>query len=187
MELVEGINCIYGPSATGKTNICLFTAAKAKGKVIFIDTENTFSAKRIREFNKDADLNNIYLIKADSFKKQDQIIRELELLKRADLIIIDSLTKFYRKEMQEKTNPDLLGQLRTLRNLYKAKGCKVLVTSQVYSTEDNRILPLGGKLIRDFSKQLAMLTNEQERFMDIIKPEPKRLKFSIGTSHISFS
>ncbi len=186
MELIDGINCLYGPSASGKTNLCLFIAAHAKGKVIFIDTENTFSAERIREFNKDANLDNICFIKADSFEKQDKIIRELELLKKVDLVIIDSLTKYYRKELQEKTKPDLAGQLQSLRSLYKAKGCKVLVTSQVYSTEDNKIMPVGGKLIRDFSKQLVMLNQDGKRFMDIIKPDPKRREFAIETGRISF-
>lgn len=186
MELIDGINCLYGPSASGKTNLCLFMAAKAKGKVIFIDTENTFSAERIKDFDKGANLDNIYFLKADSFEKQGKIIRELELLKKVDLVIIDSLTKYYRKELQDKTNPDLAGQLQSLRSLYKAKGCKVLVTSQVYSTDENKVMPLGGKLIRDFSKQLILLDQQGRRFMDIIKPVPERREFAIETDQITF-
>ncbi len=186
MQLVDGITCLYGPSASGKTNLCLFIASRSKGKIIFIDTENTFSADRIREFNKDADLDNIYLLKADSFEKQDRIIRELELLKKVDLVIIDSLTKFYRKEIQEKSNPDLVGQFKVLRRLYKEKGCKVLVTSQVYSTQDGKVLPLGGKPLRDFSRQLIQLGQEKDRFFRIEKPEGKEMPFRITTSDIKF-
>jgi len=186
MQLIEGINCIYGPSATGKTNLCLFEASRSKGKVIFIDTENTFSADRIKDFNKDANLDNIYLIKADSFEKQAKIIRELELIKNVNLVIIDSLTKFYRKEFQEKNNPNLLEQFKLLRNLYKTKGCKVLITSQVYTNMEGKNLPVGGKLIHNFSKQLISLSHEKERIFEIIKPNEKKHVFCIETPIIRF-
>lgn len=186
MELIDGINCIYGPPASGKTNLCLFAASRSGGKVIFIDTENTFSAKRIRDFNPEVNLDNIYLIKVDSFERQGRVIRELELLKSADLVIIDSLTKYYRKELQDRTNPDILGQFRLLRSLYKAKECKILITSQVYTSLDNRTLPVGGKLIRDFSRQLIRLSQEKDRVLKILKPEEKELRFRIHASSIDF-
>src|SRR3989344_1345197 len=89
MELVEGITCVYGPSATGKTKLCLFTAANADGKVIFIDTENTFSAERIREFNRNADLDRICLIRADSFMKQSRAIKQLVRLSHGNERVLD--------------------------------------------------------------------------------------------------
>jgi len=187
MQLVDGINCIYGPPASGKTNICLFIAAQAKGKVIFIDTENTFSAERIREFNPEANLDNICLISADSFEKQEKIIKELELLRKADIIIIDSLTKYYRTALKESENHDLVGQLRLLRRLYKEKGCKILITSQVYTTDKDEIKPLGGKPIRDFSKQLVKLHVGNKRILEIIKPEPKKSDFCIESASVAFS
>jgi len=191
MELVEGITCVYGPSATGKTNLCLFTAANADGKVIFIDTENTFSAERIREFNRNADLDRICLIRADSFMKQSRAIKELEVLRKVDLVIVDSMTKYYRNALQDEGKPtdDLLEQFRALRSLYKKLGCKVLITSQVYTNQDGKDIAIGGKLVRDFSKQLVRLSHGNERVLDVEKhPEkgPFKKRFRIETGKVTF-
>lgn len=191
MELVEGITCIYGPAATGKTNLCMLTAAHSKGKTIFIDTENTFSAERIREFNKDANLDKICLISADSFSKQSKVIKELEVLKKVDLIIIDSMTKYYREVLQDDKDAtkSLLEQFHTLRNIYKRLGCKVLITSQVYTNQDGKDIVMGGKPIRDFSKQLIRLSHEKERVFEVEKhPEQGSFKknFRIKADDISF-
>ncbi len=178
MELVRGINCIYGPPASGKTNLCLFKAANTKGKVIYLDSEHTFSADRIKDFNKDVNLEDINVIKIDSFEKQGEAIKELKNIRNAKLIIIDSLTKYYRKELQEQstTNKEFLEQLRNLRALYKDKDCSILLTSQVYNSND-KIMPVGGKPIRDFSKCLIKLSNENQRMLEVEK-HPK-LKKSI--------
>ncbi|VFQ91430.1 unnamed protein product [Cuscuta campestris] len=44
---------LVGPSSSGKTQLCLLIAssvAKSSGKVIFVDTGNSFSPKRVAEF-----------------------------------------------------------------------------------------------------------------------------------------
>ena len=182
---------MYGPAATGKTNLCLHLAANSKGRIIFIDTENTFSAQRIREFNSKADLDKICLLKVNSFKKQSEVINELELLKKIDIIIIDSMTKYYRTALHDDASPtdDLLKQFHTLRNLYKRLGCKILITSQVYTTQDGKNMPIGGKPLRDFSKQLIKLSNENNHVFEVEKhPEtpPFKKSFRIEADNIAF-
>ncbi|CAH9130314.1 unnamed protein product [Cuscuta epithymum] len=44
---------LVGPSSSGKTQVCLLIAtnvAKSSGKVMFLDTSNSFSPKRVAEF-----------------------------------------------------------------------------------------------------------------------------------------
>ena len=49
------ITTIYGPAGSGKTILCMLSAvnmARAKKKIIYIDTENNFSIERLKQIAK---------------------------------------------------------------------------------------------------------------------------------------
>ncbi|MAG50627.1 hypothetical protein CL621_03225, partial [archaeon] len=94
---------IYGEAATGKTTFCLIAAIKyaKQGKVIFLDTENSFSIERIKQLYPDYKkiINNIFLFKINNFNEQkNQFNRLKEIIKssKAKLIIIDTIGMHYR-------------------------------------------------------------------------------------------
>jgi len=170
----NNITLIYGPSASGKTTICLQKAAASQGKIIFIDTENTFSPERLLQMNPNINFDNIILIKATKYSEQFQAIKKLQTTKNISLVIIDSFTKYYRKKIQEKLNvtPPTIKQLQFLRDL----KIPVLLTSQIYTTQEKVNKPLANHLWKNFSKQTIELELEPQRKLLV---DFKEIKFDI--------
>jgi len=148
------ITTIYGPGASGKTNLCLLVAvsqAKKGNKVIYMDTEGGFSTDRVKQilgYNEELEktLQNILLLKPTSFEEQElDFGKLLKNVKKGDtsLIIIDSIAMLYRLELgdaikqgDEKikdVNRNLANQLRALAEIARKNQIPVIVTNQVYS------------------------------------------------------
>lgn len=186
------LTCIYGSSATGKTNICLLQAANTskKGKVFFIDTENTFSPERIKDFN--GNLDNILVLKPKTFKDQCNAIESLLKLKnKASLVIIDSLSMHYRHLIQQKAdiNAKLSKQLSILTEIAK-ECCPVIFTAQVYTQPTGGIMPVGGNMIKNWSSAIIKLEQDRNRKIVIEKhPEKEKteLMFEINQESIDFN
>lgn len=170
----NNITLIYGPPGSGKTTLCLQKTAATNGKVIFIDTENTFTTKRLLEMNPNIDLNNIILINAKKYSEQYQAVKKLSS-KNTSLIVIDSFTRHYRKKIQEKMNvtPPTIKQLQFLREL----RIPILLTSQVYC-KDNVCKPLANHLWRNFSKQTIELQKDHYENRKLLLNN-KEIKFKI--------
>jgi len=186
----KALNCIYGEPATGKTTLCLMAAASEQGKVIFLDTENSFSINRIEQI-KGRIPDNIFLIKVRDFKEQCKAIENLLKLKgKISLVIIDSLTFHYRKELQEKkdVNSRMSRQLSILSELAR-EGIPILATSQVYATFDNKINPVGNKMLKNWSGCIIRLEKEPRKLIIEKHPENKSLEmgFDIVNEGISVS
>ncbi|MFH1637476.1 MAG: AAA family ATPase [Candidatus Woesearchaeota archaeon] len=184
------LSCIYGAPATGKTNICLLLAAKASksGKVFFIDTENTFSPERIKDFN--GKLCNILVLKPKNFR--DQCTSTDNLLKLKDkvkLVIVDSLSMHYRPLIQQKAdiNPRLSRQLSILSEIAK-DSCPVIITCQVYANLEGQIMPVGGNMVKNWSSAVINVRQERDRKMIVEKhPNGKRnIAFEINSRGIDF-
>lgn len=188
----DSINCIYGKASTGKTNLCLLLASKLakEKKIFFIDTEGSFSPERIKQFEGEDSLKNIFVLKANDFNEQCIAIEKLlNFKKNMGLVIVDSLSMHYRKEIQERNeraNSKLSRQLSILAELTR-EGIPVIITTQVYSRFDNSIVPVGSDMIRNWSQCLIRLDNEHKRKIIIEKHpelESKEINFSITTEEI---
>jgi predicted ATP-dependent serine protease len=171
---LPNITLIYGPSASGKTTLCLQQAAKTKGKVIFIDTENTFNPERLLEINPDYNLDNLILFSAKRYSEQFTAVKNLKKIKNISLVIIDSFTHYYRLKQQAGIviTPPTIRQLQFLKSL----EVPILLTSQVYSTQDNQIKPLASHLWKNFAKQTIKLEKEPKR---LLKTKYKQISFKI--------
>ncbi len=186
------ITCIYGPAATGKTTMCLLAAvelAKNNKKVVFIDTEDGFNIDRISQiagWNYISILDKILLMKVRDFEDQCKKIQMLEKFSNVDLIIIDSLSNFYRKEIHgdaKDINNKLVEQVKILSKLVR-KGVYVIVTSQVYNKfDDKQVSFLGGRIIENFCRKIIELQNEP-RSMLLKKPDKGKFNFEIVDSGI---
>jgi DNA repair protein RadB len=177
----EIVHCIYGKSATGKTNLCLVAAAHfAKDKkVVFIDTEGSFSIDRLKQINPSLNLDNVLLFKANSFDEQSMIIDKILQLKgKVGLVIVDSLSMHYRKALQQKENPNpyMSKQLSILSEIARA-GTPVLITCQVYTKQDNTNHPVGSTMVRNWSTCIIRLDNEFKRQF-LLEKHPSTPSFS---------
>lgn len=160
----NSISCVYGKPATGKTTLCLMAAKNEKGKVIFIETENGFSAERMKQIaGKIPD--NFVLMPVRSFEEQCKAVENLLKLKgKVSLIIIDSFTALYRQELQNKkdVNPLLSRQLSILKEM--SATAPVLITSQVYMTMDKKdIGPIGSNMLKSWCNNLIKLYNDGKK------------------------
>ena len=142
------ITTLYGPAGSGKTNLCLLAAvdtAKKGKKVIFIDTEGSFSVDRLKQLT-DEFPKNILVLKATKFFEQVQIFNRLigRIGKDIGLIIVDSMVMLYRLESSiakadneenkfQILNMAIAKQMRILNEIARKKDIPIIITDQVYS------------------------------------------------------
>jgi len=191
------ITMFYGPSASGKSNFMMQAAvhqARAK-KIVFIDTEGSFSLDRINQLTKndsESILKNIALLNPTSFEEQNQAFEKIKNELNSDnigLIIVDSISMLYRlsladarKEGQEavqKVNSLLANQMKILYEIARKQNIPVLITGQVYSeflSEEEwlsgktaGVNVVGGDLLKYWSKCTIELQIDKGKKKALIK------------------
>ena len=179
---------VYGGPASGKTTLAfqlsLDVARKGK-KVIFIDVEGTFSLDRLRQMDSNCDLylENIKVFYPKSFDDLEKIILNLHF--NVGLVVVDSLSKYYRDEKKidpSGINVRLITQLRKLHK-FVDKEIPVLVTNQVYSSNLG-VQVVGGNMIKRWSQFLIRLQKEP-RVMFLEKPRFEQFEFKIVNEGIA--
>jgi DNA repair protein RadB len=141
------VTLIYGEPETGKSTLamqCAVDCAMQGYKTLFIDCDNTFSAKRLSQvagekFEKIAEL--IILVKPVDFKEQTAIIDSIGeyTAKNFGLVVIDTFNSLYRAKIAESSrkafgvNRELNRQLAILAQTAKTRKLQVIITSQVRS------------------------------------------------------
>jgi len=189
LNLQKGINLIYGEPASGKTTLAMELALKIaeNNKIVYIDTENGFSVERIKQLDKDYNkkIENICLLKVDSFKKQCKCIQDLINIKNVKLIIVDTIGNFYRMKLKKdpnKANKELDKQFQVLSEL--SENIDILIVNQVYQNIDTKkIEVVGGNMVKNWSKSILRLEKNPRR-MIFEKPYVKELSFKIDDSGI---
>ena len=141
------VTLIYGEPETGKSTLamqCAVNCAMQGYKTLFIDCDNTFSAKRLSQvalgkFEEIADL--IILIKPANFEEQTAVIDRIGeyTARNFGLVVIDTFNSLYRAKVAESSgkafdvNRELNRQLAILAQTAKTQKLPVVVTSQVRS------------------------------------------------------
>ena len=193
------VTMLYGGPGTGKTNICLRTAAQVskQKKVIFIDTEGSFSPDRFKQLCPDYNncLNNIFILCPIDFEEQRGSLKKLkELVEKKDIgiIIVDSIVMLYRlkigktKDIQN-TNRQLGLQISYLSEIARKKSIPILITNQIYKDfeDKTKINIVGGDILKYWSKCLIELRKlEDNKRVAILKKhrsqaENKKFYFEI--------
>ncbi|QLK27807.2 DNA repair and recombination protein RadB [Natrinema zhouii] len=180
---------LYGPPAAGKTNLALSAAVETAvdgGTVVYIDTEGVsvdrfqqlLEAKadtespRDGETDSDADdveavASRIVIEDALDFEEQAEAVRDAEeFAERADLIVLDSATGFYRLERTADGDDgealrSVTRQVTHLLSLARKHDLAVVLTNQVFADPDSdRTRGLGGNTLEHWTGTVVRL----ERF-----------------------
>lgn len=171
-KLLEGgyeddvITTIYGPPGTGKTNFCLLAMANlAEKKILYVDTEGSFSLARFKQVCKDYEevLNRTVFLTPTTYSEQKDAF---EFMKKSvdekfGLIIVDSIASLYRLELGisndiQNVNRELSLHMALLTEIARKKRIPVIMTNQVYADMDDRdkVKTVGGDVVRYWSRVL---------------------------------
>lgn len=145
--LFGDVSLVYGEAETGKTCLaiqCAVNAARLGCKTIFIDSDGTFSPRRLSQIayhDLDEVSPLITLVKPSNFLEQALAIDRLDeyLTPTVGLVVIDTVTSLYRVEIGEEKeatfslNRELGRQLACLAQIAKTRKVATLLTSQVRS------------------------------------------------------
>jgi len=162
---------VYGRTAAGKSQLSHLMVVRAlledkKNKAIYIDSESTFRADRIKDFaesnglDPEEVLDRIFVARSYNTDHQLLLVDELEKILQKDntyrILVVDSLTSHFRADFsgrgelaprQQKLNKHL-HQLLKLADLY---NLVVIVTNQVSSNPaimyGNPETPIGGNIL----------------------------------------
>lgn len=169
----EIITTIYGPAGSGKTNLtmlCAVNCSRAK-KVIYVDTESSFSVERLKQIAPDYAkiLDRMIFLRPTSFAEQVDSFKKLKELVKIDadnigIIIIDTISMLYRLELGKSddvydVNRELGRQLQWLSEIASKKKIPILVTNQVYADfkKKDSVKMVGGDILKYWSKCLLEL------------------------------
>jgi RecA/RadA recombinase len=183
----DGLTLIYGEPETGKSTLalqCAVNCALQNFKVLFVDCENTFSAKRLSQISGgkfDEVAERIVLLKPRDFREQTALIDGINgyLSKNVGLIVIDTFTSLYGAEVAEasgnafKINRELNRQMAILAQTAKIQKIPVLLTSQVRSviTDDQAasVRPVATRVLKFWAEIIiALKPTEYPRTIQVI-------------------
>ncbi len=162
----------YGPPAAGKTTVALSAAAETAasgGTVVYVDTEG-LSPERFdqlltaRADDREAAAERIVISEALDFDEQAEAVQDVsELAERADLVVLDSATGFYRLRRTEDENAGdalraVARQVTHLLSLARRHDLAVAITNQVYTDPDaDQVRALGGHTLEHWTGTVVRL------------------------------
>jgi len=196
----------YGPPAAGKTNVALQAAVKVAadgGTAVYIDTEG-LSVDRFGQVldahadDPDEASARIIIKNAHNFDEQAEAVRDVaDFAERADLVVLDSATGFYRMQRGEDIEGgealrDVASQVTHLLSLARKHDLAVLITNQVYTDVDaDKTRPLGGHTLTHWTGTVVRLDrfrggNRRARLeKHRAKPEGETTRFKITDAGVA--
>jgi DNA repair protein RadB len=190
----DGISLVYGEAETGKSSLavqCAINCARMGYKTLFIDSDGTFSTKRLSQiayYDCEKISSFIILMKPTTFQEQIAVIDHLEeyITKKFGLIVVDTITSLYRVELGSPKetfalNRELNRQVAFLAQIAKTHKVAVLITSQVRSVfREEQVItePVATRVLKFWSDIVLNLKQTgQTRVIKVLlekHPERKR-------------
>jgi RecA/RadA recombinase len=187
----QSVTLLYGEPDTGKSALvmqCAVNCAVQNRKVLFVDCDNTFYAKRLSEIagdRFDEVAERILLVKPKDFKEQTAFIDSIQdYTANVGLIIIDTFTSLYSAKAAEATsksfsaNRELNRQLALLAQTVKTKKIPVILTSQVrsiISDQTTGVRPVATRVLKFWADNIIALKPT---------PFPQTVKAIIEKPHV---
>ena len=190
------ITRVYGEAGTGKTNLCLQAAREcvlSGKKVAYIDTEGV-SVERLRQICVDCDykkiLHDILFFAPTSFESQEQMIHDAIVTKGVGLIIVDTITMFYRLNLEDDREGGIRSFTRQVTDLQvtaRENDLLVIIAEQVYTDKTGEVKPFTNREAEHMTKTILRFDRKGigQREATIIKhrsqPEGKKACFRISS------
>ena len=175
----DAITTIYGPPGIGKTNFCILAmkAVDHNRKILFIDTEGSFSVERLKQVAPEYEelLSRTIFLTPTNYSEQREAFEYLKnnIDITFGLIIVDSIASLYRIELtyqdSQQVTRELNLQMAQLTEIARKKHIPVILTNQVYSDFEDRekTRTVGGDIVKYWSRTLLELQR--------IRPEIRRI------------
>jgi len=188
----DGVSLIYGEAETGKSSLatqCAVNCARAGLKSIFIDSDGTFSSRRLSQiaYHDHEEISPlIILIKPSTFQEQVEALDHLEnyITKKVGLLVVDTVTSLYRVELGDpketfELNRELNQQIAYLSEIATSRKVATLITSQVRSIflgERVGVEPVARRVLRFWSKVVLNLepTGQRGIIKAVLEKHPTR-------------
>ena len=180
---------VYGDAAAGKTTLALqfvTNALRLDMGTIYVNSESTSPVTRLEQMTEKpfGDIENMVKVLAPKgFNEQGALIDDLELYLRENtkLVVIDTLTRYYRLELEDKkTNyakhRELNRQAGVLKGLARNHEIVVLVLNQVRSKMKgiHDFEPVAKNILEywaDYTIKLRVTKGVGERVIKRVTPE----------------
>ncbi|MFW9812285.1 MAG: ATPase domain-containing protein [Candidatus Thorarchaeota archaeon] len=180
---------VYGEAAAGKTTLALQfvdAAFRLDYQTIYINSETASPVERLEQITSHTfgELESMVKILAPrGFSEQGALIDDLDLYVREDtkLVIIDTLTKFYRLELEDKAtnfsnHRELNRQAGILKGLARKHDVAVVVLNQVRArmNKGSDFEPVAKNILdywSDYSFKMRVGKNHGSRTIQRIRPE----------------
>ena len=157
----------YGEAGSGKTNVCLQAAremASREKKVAYIDSEGV-SVERLKQIIREVGdekkiLSNILFFSPHSLEEQEHMVRNALKVRDLGMVIVDTINMLYRMKLDEDEEGATRSIVRQLTNLQvsaRKNNLYVIITGQVYSTEDGDVKPFAGRGMEHMAKAIIKL------------------------------
>jgi RecA/RadA recombinase len=171
----ETVTLIYGEPETGKTTLamqCAVNCAVQNLKVLFVDCDNTFYAKRLAQISGDRFdevAERIILVKPKDFKEQTALIDQIQdYTANVGLINIDTFTSLYSAKVSESpgkakafsVNRELNRQLAILAQTTKIRKIPLIITSQVrsvFTDQSSSVRPVATRVLKFWADNIIAL------------------------------
>ena len=176
----ETVTLIYGEPETGKSTLAIqfaINCALQNFKVLFVDCDNTFYAKRLSQISGDRFdevAERIILMKPKDFREQTAVVDGIQdyATKNVGLIIFDTFTSLYGAKVCEASgkakafgvNRELNRQLAILAQTTKIRKIPVIITSQVrsvFSDQSASVRPVATRVLKFWADTIIALKPTQ--------------------------
>ncbi len=196
---------IFGEAAGGKTTLALqFVNAvfRFDYRTIYINAETTSPVERLEQITRRSftDLETkVKILVPQGFNEQGALIDDLDLYIREDtkLVVIDTLTKFYRLELEDKAtnyanHRELNRQAGILKGLARKHDVAMLVLNQVRARmkDTGDFEPVAKNILdywSDYSVKMRVGKEQGTRIIKRIRPEGELSDCRLYLTDMGFS